>query len=94
MRLNYNTSRRQQRAEETEDEKGKIEKEKRKGPREKSALTSAKKTSQDEDGEVQDLAVLKRIKRAAESDEKNNYIIAIYPSRALLALKVFLHFLS
>ena len=29
-----------------------------------------KKRSCDEDGEVQDLAVLKRIKRAVESDEK------------------------
>ena len=29
-----------------------------------------KKMSQDEDGDVQDLAVLKRIKRAAESDIK------------------------
>ena len=67
----------------------------------------------DEDGAVQDLAVLKRIKRAAESDEKRarlkqqeifipqwpelaiiarfyNYnIIAIHPSRASLALKMF-----
>ena len=29
-----------------------------------------KKRSRDEDGEVQDLAVLKRIKRAAEFDEQ------------------------
>ena len=33
-------------------------------------MTSAKEKSRDEDGEVQDLAVLKLIKRAAESDEK------------------------
>ena len=46
-----------------------------------------KKMLQDED--VQDLAVLMRIKRAAESDEKNSYIIAIYPSRASLALNMF-----
>ena len=31
-----------------------------------------KKRSHDEDGEVQDLAVLKRIKRAVESDEKKS----------------------
>ena len=64
-----------------------IENEKQKGPSEKSVMASAKTTtttSQDED--VQDLAVLKRIKRAAESDEKNSYIIMIYPSRASLAL--------
>ena len=36
---------------------------------------------------VQDLAVLKRFKRIAASDEKNNYIRAIYPSRASVALK-------
>ena len=46
-----------------------------------------KKMSQDEDGEVQDFASLKRIKRAAESDEKN--IIFFYPSRASLTIKMF-----
>ena len=62
--------------------------------RENSAMTS--EMSQDEDGDVQDLAVLiKRIKGGAESDEKNNYIIAINPSRASLTLKMFFkHFLS
>ena len=86
-------------------------------------MTSAKEKVT---GQVQDLAVLKRIKRAAESIEKgaatlngssniewkqqeifipqwpelamynrsidfflNNYITAIYPSRTLLALKMF-----
>ena len=33
-------------------------------------MTSAKKMLRDENGEAQDLDVLKRIKRAAESDEK------------------------
>ena len=37
---------------------------------EKSAITSAKKRSPDKDREVQDLAFLKQIKRAAESVEK------------------------
>ena len=43
---------------------------KQKGLREKSATTSAKERSVDEDREVQNLAVLKRIKRHAKSDEK------------------------
>ena len=61
--------------------------------RENSAMTS--EMSQDEDGDVQDLAVLKRIKGGVESDEKNNFIIAIIPSRASLTLKMFFkHFLS
>ena len=42
--------------------------EKRKRQRENSAMTSG--MSQDEDGDVQDLAVLKRIKGGVESDEK------------------------
>ena len=41
-----------------------------KGLREKSAMTSAKEKDMDKDGEIQDLAVLKKIKRAAESYEK------------------------
>ena len=40
------------------------------GPREKSVTTSAKERSRDEQGEIQDLTVLKRIKRAGQSDEK------------------------
>ena len=66
--INNNTRRRQQRTSETEDEKkGKIEKDKQKDRERSPTKTSA---SQDEDGKVQDLAVLKQIKRAAESDEK------------------------
>ena len=42
MRLNYNIRQRQLRASETEDKKQKIEKEKRNGLREKSAMTSKK----------------------------------------------------
>ena len=50
---------------------------KRETKREKSAMTFQKKGNmmkmeRDKDGEVQDLAVLKRIKRAAESVEKKS----------------------
>ena len=64
MRLNYNTRWRQQRASETEDgKKGKIEKEKNDKDRERRAKwLLQKKRSRDEDGEVQDLAVLNESK--------------------------------
>ena len=61
-----------------------------------SATTSQKKRSRDEDREVQDLAFLKRIKRAAESDEKRaaslkqqEIFISQWPELAIIHL--FIH---
>ena len=57
----------------------------------KRVMTSAKERSQDEDGEVQDLAVLEEIKRGAESNEKRaatlkqkGIIIPQWPELALI----------
>ena len=60
-RLNYNTRRRQQRASETEEEENENDRERR---------VKEKKRSLDGYGVGQNLSVLKRIKRAAESDGK------------------------
>ena len=78
-KMRYNTRQRQQRASETEDEKKTKRNEKDRERRAQRLLQ--KKTMHDEDGEVQYLAVPKRIKKTAESDEP------IYPLRVSLALK-------
>ena len=56
--------------ERTIEKQNKLEKEKKQGQREKSSMTSAKEKVAGWRQEVQDLAVLKHIKRAAVSDEK------------------------
>ena len=67
--VNYNTRQKQQRASEIEE--GRKERLKKRNEKDRERRAQRLK-SRDEDGEVQDLAVLKRIRRAAESRKHEN----------------------